>query len=232
MQNLRIVIAVAKDAAEHALIYRKRRILDKGLGIDDLLEAQAIALGTRAVRGIEGKIARLQVVDGMAMLRTGKRQGVGKQVPFCSLGRVAVGQQVDLDVIMRELGRLLYALGDTAQTVLANHDAVHDHLDIMLVFFIQLNRIVERADLTVHAHARETLAAQVFKQLGKLTLTAANHRRHDKGAAPLPRLQNLVRHLVGSLALDHAPALGAVGHADARKQQTQVVVDLRYRSHC
>lgn len=77
---------------------------------------------------------------------------------------------------MRELGRLLYALGNTAQTVLANHDAVHDHLDIMLVFFVQLNRIVERADLTVHAHARETLAAQVFKQLGKLTLTAANHR--------------------------------------------------------
>ena len=87
------------------------------------------------------------------MLRTGERQGVGKQVPFCSLRRVAIGQQVDLDVIMRELGRLLYALGNTAQTVLANHDAVHDHLDIMLVFFVQLNRIVERTDLTVHAHA-------------------------------------------------------------------------------
>ena len=153
MQNLWIVIAVAKEAAEHALIYRKRRILDKGLGIDDLLEAKAIALGTRTVRGIEGKIARLQVVDGMAVLRTGERQGVGKQVPFCSLRRVAIGQQVDLDVTERMLGRRLYAFGDTAQAVLANHDTVHDHLDIMLVFFVQLNRIVERSDLTVHAHA-------------------------------------------------------------------------------
>ena len=143
MQNLRIVVAVAKDAAEHALVHRKRRILDKSLGINNLLEAQAIALGTSTIGSIKGEIARLQVIDGVSMLRASERQGIGKQVPFRPFRRIAVGQQVDLHVIVRKLGRLLHALGDAAQAVLANHDAVHDHLYIVLIFLVQLDRIVE-----------------------------------------------------------------------------------------
>ena len=102
----------------------------------------------------------------------------------------------------------------------------------MLELLLERNgTVVEPAHLTVDAHAREALFGEVLEQLRILALATAHDGREHERLAPRGGLENLVGDLVRRLALDDAPALGAVRHADARIQQAQVVVDLRDGAH-
>ena len=96
---------------------------------------------------------------------------------------------------------------------------------------IEFDGVVEGADLAVDAHAREAFAAQVFEELGELALAVGHHGREHEGAPPHALFQNLVRYLVGGLALDLAAAFGAVRRTDACEEQAEVVVDLRDCAH-
>ena len=230
-EDLRVVVRFPEEAAEDALLDGEARVLDERLGVDHLLEAQAVALRAGAVGGVEGEVARLQVVDGVPVLGAGERERVGQQVPGRALGGPAVGQQVDGDVAVRELGRLLDGLRDAPHAPLADHDAVHHDLDGVAELLVELDGVVEAADLAVDADAGEPLAAQVLQQLGELALAVAHHGREHEGAPPEAGLHDLVRHLVGGLALDLAAAFGAVRRSHAREQQAQVIVDLGHRAH-
>ena len=165
------------------------------------------------------------------MLRARERERVLQQLAGHALGVVAVGQQPERDLTLRELGRLLDGLCDAPERVLAHNDAVDHDLDGVLELLLEANLLpVELADLAVDAHAREALALEVLEELGVLALAAQHHGREHEGPAPLGMREDLVRHLVGGLALDHASALRAVRRADARVKKAQVVVDLRDRA--
>ena len=101
----------------------------------------------------------------------------------------------------------------------------------MLDVLLELDVLVELANLAVHAHAAEALALEVLEELGVLALAAEDHGREHEGAAALRVREDLIGHLVGGLALDHPSALGAVRRAYAREQQAQVVVDLGDGAH-
>ena len=132
---------------------------------------------------------------------------------------------------MRQRGRLLNRLGDTAQRVLTDHDAIDHDLDIVLELLVQIDRIVERAHFTVDTHAAKALGAKVLKQFGVLAFSPAHHRCQHKRTTTLSRRQDLIGDLVGGLALDNPTALGAVRRTDASKQQSQVVINLGYGAH-
>ncbi len=117
-------------------------------------------------------------------------------------------------------------LRDAAQARLADHDAVDHNLDGVLELLVELDGLVEAADLPVYAHAREALGAEVVQQLDELALAPLHHRREHEGSTTLTGREDLVRHLVGRLPLDLTAALRAMGHADARVEQAQVIVDL------
>ena len=127
---------------------------------------------------------------------------------------------------MRQRSRLFNGLGNTAQRVLANHDAVDHDLDIVLEFLIQIDRGIKRANLAVDTHAAKALGAKVLKQLGVLAFSPAHHRCQHKRAAALPRRQDLIGDLVGRLALNDAAAFGTV--RGAHTGETQIVINLGY----
>ena len=64
-----------------------------------------------------------------------------------------------------------------------------------------------------------------------LALAGAHHRGQHLHAGALGVFLHGVHHLVDGLLADFLAALGAVGHADARPQKTQIVVNLRHRAH-
>ena len=226
--DLRVVVGVAEDAAEDAARHREGRVLDQRLGVHDTSRAQTVAVGAGTVGRVEGEITRLQIADGVAVDGAGQVEGVLQQLARHRLGVVAIGQQVETHLAVGQPGRLLHGLGDAAQRVLADDHTVHDDLDRVLVFLIELDLVrAQLAHLAVHAHAAEALLGQVLEELGVLALAAEHDRRQDVRAAPLARSEDLVGHLVGRLPLDHATALGTVRHAHAREEQAQVVVDLR-----
>ena len=166
------------------------------------------------------------------MLGAGQRERVAQQLAGEALRVVAVGEQVEADPALGELGGLLHGLGDAPERALAHHDAVDHDLDVVAQLLLQADLLVaELAHLAVDAHAGEALAAQVFEELGVLALAVEHHRGEHESAAPLRALEDLVCHLVGGLPLDDAPALRAVRRAHAGEQQAQVVVDLRDGAH-
>ena len=165
-------------------------------------------------------------VDG-----AGEVKRVLEQLARHGFGVVAIGQQVEAHLAVGQAGRLLNGLGDAAQRVVADDHAVYHDLNRMLEFLIELDLVAAQlAHLAVHAHAAEALLGQVLEELGVLALAAEHDGGQDIGTAALSGGEHLVGDLVGRLALDHAPALGTVGHAHTREQKTQVIIDFRDRS--
>ena len=152
-EDLRVIVRLAEEASEHPLLDGKARILDKRFGVHDLLETETVALGASAIGSVERKIARLQVVDGMPMLRARERKGVHEELALRAFRSVAIGQQVDPHAAMGERRSLLDSLGNAPRAPLADHDAVDHDLDGMPELLIEFDGVVEGADLAVDAHA-------------------------------------------------------------------------------
>ena len=87
-----------------------------------------------------------------------------------------------------------------------------------------------RLQLAVDLHAREALLAQVLEMLAELALAPADDRGEDHEPGALGQLDHLVDDLLGRLRRDRPAAVVAVGLADPRPQQAQVVVDLGDRA--
>ena len=65
-----------RRAAKNAFGNGELGVVDECLGIHDLAESQAVAVRAGAVGRVEREVARLQVVDGVAVNGAGKRQRV------------------------------------------------------------------------------------------------------------------------------------------------------------
>ena len=120
------------------------------------------------------------------MLRTRQSQRILQQLALGSLGSIAIGQHVYVHITVRQGSRLFNRLGDTAQRVFSNHDAVDYDLDIVLKLFVQIDRVVERAHFAVDAHAAKTLSPKILEQFCVLAFTPAHHRCQHKRTTALP----------------------------------------------
>ena len=165
------------------------------------------------------------------MFRARQCQRILQQLALGSLGSVAVGQHVHVHVTVRQCRRLLNRLGNTAQRVFPNHDAVDYDLDIVLELFVQIDGVVERAYFAVDTHAAKALSPKILEQFCVLAFAPAHHRCQHKRTTTLSRCQDLIGDLVGGLALDNATALGTVRRAHACKKQAKVVINLSYSTH-
>jgi hypothetical protein len=100
----------------------------------------------------------------------------------------------------------------------------------VLVALLEHGRLRELDELAVDDRARVALRGELLEEVDELALLLRDDGRDDLVARALGQLHELVRDLLHRLALDLGAALGAVRHADARPQQTHVVVDLGDRA--
>ena len=240
-QHLRIVVARRKRR-DAALVERKRRIGYEQAGVYLLAAAQAGAVGASAVGRVEAEVARLELIHRMTVFRACERKriqmvgGRDAREPGSAFLRirplVLVINHMHDHAALGKLGCHLHGLGDTARRRALKHHTVHHHVDRMLELLVELAGLTVKAhDLAVDAHAREALLLEVGQKLCVFALAAHDHGRQDERALALAQAQDLVGHLVGGTLLDLAAALGAMGHAYAREQKTQIVVDLGGGAH-
>ena len=85
-------------------------------------------------------------------------------------------------------------------------------------------------ELAVDLGALEALLLQLGQFLAVLALAAAHDRREQEQPRAFGQRQNAVGHLADGLAFDGKPGGRRIGHADAREQQAQIVVDLGDRA--
>ena len=101
-----------------------------------------------------------------------------------------------------EAQRLLKALGQPLGDALAHHDAVHDHVDVVLVGLLQRRGVLDRVVLAVDLQALEALPLPVGDFLAVLALAVAHHRREQEEPRAFRQVGDAVDHLADRLALD------------------------------
>ena len=142
----------------------------------------------------------------------------------------ARSDQLDLDQPVGERHRGLDRVRQPLAQVGLHHQPVDDDRDVVLVLLVEHDLLVEPAQLAVDLDPAEALGAQLLELLAVLALAPAHDRGHHHEAGPVGQLHHLVDDLLGRLAGDRAAADVAVGMADPRPQQPQVVVDLGDRA--
>ncbi len=100
----------------------------------------------------------------------------------------------------------------------------------MLELLVELDRLVEAAQLAVDHRSGVALRAHRLEQLPVLALAPADDRRADHESGALGEGHHVVGDLLDRLAGDRLAAVVTVGLADPRPQQPQVVVDLGHRA--
>ena len=196
--------------------------LDELVEIGDHAEAQPETFRTRSVRRVKGEKARGQFFHGDVAVGAGIFCGIERVLLAVHAFRQAVG----------EFERGLQAVRQTARHALFDDQPVHDDRDGMLDVLVQISpfRAVVIAN-AVHFDTHITALSQAFEQLGKFAFPAAHDGRDYHYPAPLGQRRYLVGYLIDRLPDYFLAALGTMGNADTRIEQTQIVIYLRDRAH-
>src|ERR1035437_10045863 len=113
--------------------------------------------------------------------------------------------------------------------LLVNDQPIHDRLDGVPLLRVQFyaDAAGQLDQLTVHAGADEALAGQPLDHVAELALLVADNRSEQHDPRPRRQREDFVHNVAGSLAHDGHAGFRAVGLADVRVEQAQVVVNLR-----
>ena len=109
--------------------------------------------------------------------------------------------------------------GQTLLQIGADLEAVDDHIDRMLLLFIQLRQLVELADPPVDPGADETLRTQFFEDRQVFALALADHRRQQHEFAAFRLRQHQIDHLADGLRFQWNVVIRATRRTDAGIEQ-------------
>ncbi len=139
-----------------------------------------------------------------------------------------VGEFRDRDAVSEPQGcfkGVRQAPGD----VLAHHDPVHDHVDVMLVLLVEGGGFGDFVEFAVDLDPLEALFHELGEFLAVFALSTADDRRQQVETGAFLKLKDPVDHLGHGLALDRQTGRRRIGNADPREQKAHVVVDLGHR---
>ena len=224
-------------------------VRDDEVRVDLETRPETGARGAGAVRGVEGEVARLELVDREPVVGA----AVLLAVPaLLETGRLAVHRRCgDQDLALAQPDRRLDRIGQPAgvrvrddepglrvdrpsvrrarralgRVGVADDVAVDDDLDRVALVLVELGCVLDVVGLAVDPDADEALAPGRLEDPVALGLAVLDERRQDEQPGAHRQGQHLVDDLLDALALDRV-AVGAVRDADPGEQQPEVVVDL------
>ena len=219
-------LALRRPRDDDALVDRELIVAQHEFDVDRHTGAEARARGARAEGRVEREGARFDLGQ---LKRVPVRAGelLAEALP-CVVALFV--DEVDLHDAAGEPERRLDRVGDAAEDVGRGHEPVDDDGDVVLVALLEGRRFGELDQVTVDDGARVALRRQLFEEVDELALLLRHDGSDDLIARALGQLHQLIGDLLHRLTLDDGAAFGAVRHADARPQQTHVVVDLGDRA--
>ena len=224
---------------DRALLDRQLVIGDDQVFVEDQLFAQTVTGRARPLRRVEREQSRLDLGNGEAADRTGELLGeddaaVGRVVAqHGGLGRGGLDWigGVDIGQTIRQLQRGLETVGQTRRDILAHHQTVDHHLDVMLELLVERRRLVDLIKLAVDADAGEARLLPLGHFLAIFALAAAHDGGEQVQARALRERHHPVDHLADRLRRDRLAGSGRVRDADPRPEQAHIVVDFGDRRH-
>ncbi len=204
---------------DSALAQRAPR-LHHALGIDAGARADPVAGRARAVRAVEREHARLDGRQRDAAVHAGEALAHPE-----GLAVLALGGGVREEAALAELERELHRVREAALHALLHDDAIDDDVEIVGARAIEEDLVAEVHHLAVDARADEALAAEALQIELELAAAGARDGGQDGDAAALAEAEDAIDDLLDRLRLDALAAVGAVGRADPREEEAQVVGD-------
>ena len=135
---------------------------------------------------------------------------------------------IDDDKPTGKAGCSLNGIRKTAAHLIINDKAVDYNLNGVLDVLFQLDFFFKVIEVAIYPYAGKPAAGRCFKLFYVGTFSAPHHRREHLKTSSLRQFENSIHHLVDSLLFNHPTAYRTVWHADARIEQTQVVINLGY----
>ncbi len=114
----------------------------------------------------------------------------------------------------------------------AHHKPVYHDFNVMLFVLFQRDRFGKVIEYPVHADTDIAAFFCILQQLDVFTLAPAHDRCKQLQLCAFRQFHDAVYNLVYGLPADFLAAFRAVRDTDTGKQQTQVIVNFRYRADC
>ena len=205
-----------------SLIDAESLVRDHQILVEFHLISQAEAYRAGTERIVEGKASGLHFADTDTTVRTGKALAeshrfaadhIHHQQPLCQF------QYVFNRVCQTALNTILY------------HQTIYHDVDIVLDIFIQFDLFRQFIHAAVDPYPDITASLGTLQHLGMLALAASDHRGQQLDLRAFSHVHDLIHHLIYSLLGNLSATLRAVGNTDSRIQQTEIVINLCYRTY-
>src|SRR5208282_3834398 len=199
-------------------------VLHHQLGVEIHYRADSRALGAGAVWTVEREHPRRDL--GIRNSAIHAREALAEVDSRVVLRIHALDLEQVLPVLERHFQRVGKALFDSA----ANREPVDYHLDRVALVLVERDLLAQLANRAVDLDPHEAGAPQLAHLLPIFALAIADDRREHVDSRPLGPTHDPIDDLLDALLRDLTAAVVAMGAADAREQQAQVVVDLGNRA--
>ena len=213
---------MAVPRPQGAVLNAPRLVGDHPRGIHHPSPAQAVAGGTGPLGAVEGERARGELRHRDVAAGAGE---VLAQEPL------AAALDGDQDDAAGESQGLLQARAQAIAGVGAQREPVHQHVDPVDPAGVERDAVRQADGRAVDPRALEPGGARGGELLAEATLPPARDRGRDDRHRARRLLEQARGHLVRALRGDRLAAPGAVGPAERREEDPQVIVDLADRPH-
>ena len=218
----RLIAGLPAHNDDGALVDAPALIRNHQVHVKFHLVSQAVALRTGAKGIVEGKAPRLNLIDADPAVRAGKALAEGHGLP---------ADHVYKQQPFRERQHAFDGIREPSVDSGLHHKTVHHDLDVVLDIFIQFDLFRQLIHASVHPDTHVAAASGPLQHLDVLALSSPDHRGQKLNPGSLRQRHDLIHHLIHGLLFDLLAALRAVRNADSGIEQTEIVINLRHRSH-
>ena len=190
--------------------------------VDDIHHAQAFALRTSPLRGVEREIVRCGLAVGQP------RHGTHEAFGVISHGFI-VGIKHEHQAVALRKG-LLHTLLESLFVLGLHLEFVNHHFDVVILVTIDAHTGFERAQFTVHTHMDEALLAHTLKEFFVVSFALLHQRREEVDTVVGIVVEEQTDDLFLGVFHHFLPAGIRIGIAGTRIEQTEEVVDFRHRA--
>ena len=213
---------VLRQRREHALGKGQLRLRQHQLQIEFHMAPDSAASRAGTIRAIEGKQPRRDLRQTDPAGNAGEILAEHQHLPVYDL---------HINDAVPQLERRFQRISQPLTDAVVHGQPVNDNFNGVFLIFFQLDLLAKIADNAVNPHPAVAFAADMVEDLPVLSLFAAHHLRHDEEFRPLRQRQDPVQHLIDGLLGDGLAAFWTMRPPRPGKQQAQIIVNLRHRSH-
>ena len=177
---------------------------------------------------VEREHTRLQLAEGNAVLLA----GIGlRKLQFLRLPFSFTGCRLHNEMSVGNGKRVFHRIGKARLHSLAQNQAVHNNFNVVFLVFIQHDLLGKVIEVSVHPDANIAAFFCVGKHFFVHTFLRADDGGEDDKTRTLRQGKDAVNDLIGGLLTDLLAANRAMRNADARIEQSEIIVNLGDRSH-